>query len=185
MSKVDIWVKSAQDSGWKLSATDIDKQTPADVYLPGDGLYGISLAVTNGNGFGGQAPTSATNPDYWVEVDTTPPTAHIQSVDTLVQNGMLHIRWSATDKNLTAEPITLFYAHNAQGPWYPITQRMKNTGQYSWQFPRNTGGQFFIRMEVIDKAGNLARAQPASPIMLDLTEPRASVVGVNAAQGQQ
>jgi hypothetical protein len=184
VSKVDIWVKGGQEKGWQRMASDIDRKTPAEVMLPGDGMYGIRLAVTNGNGFGGQPPLPGDVPDYWVEVDTTPPVVQIQSVDPLTSGGNIDIRWNASDKNLGSEPIQLSYANRPEGPWYPIAPRLKNEGQFSWQFPREAGGQFYIRLEVTDEAGNVARAQPPSPIVLDLTEPRAVVVGINGVNQQ-
>ncbi len=55
---------------------------------------------------------------------------------------------------------------------------MKNEGLYRWTFPRDQGSQFFVKIEVIDLAGNSAHVETPNAIVLDITEPHASVVGV-------
>ena len=49
---------------------------------------------------------------------------------------------------------------------------------YGWTFPRDQGGQFFVRLEVVDLAGNVCRCESPMPVMLDMTEPQAQVVGI-------
>src|SRR5947207_1735136 len=87
-----------------------------------------------------------------------------------------------SDKNLSAEPINLYYATRKEGPWLAVAKNLKNDGLYRWQFPRDAGGQFFFRVEATDLAGNTARGETTTAVMLDLTEPRASVIGVNAVR---
>lgn len=178
ISKVDVWIIGDRGSPWQRIATDHDRRTPVEVEFPGDGLYGLRLAVTNGNGFGGNAPLANDNPDFWMEVDTTSPFAQLRDIDPSTGGGHIEIRWTASDKNLGPEPVALFYAVQQGGPWQPIARNIKNEGHYSWNFPRNIGSQFYLRLEVADLAGNVTHAETPSPITLDLTEPRALVVGV-------
>lgn len=179
VSRVDVWVLAENSYSWQRMATDADQRTPVDVELPGDGVYGIWLAVTNGNGFGGKAPQRNDQPNFWLEVDTTPPYAQINGVDLVSSTGTLEFRWSASDKNLDKNGITLAYAPQPTGPWTPIAQRLENQGTFSWKFPKSLPPQFFVRMEVRDRAGNVTQSSWPNPIQLDLTEPRALVIGVN------
>ncbi len=94
-------------------------------------------------------------------------------------NGAIDIRWNASDPNLSSEPVTLYYRARPDAPWQPIAKHIKNDGTYHWTFPHDAGSQFFFKVEVADRAGNVARAESQTPIMLDMTEPRASVVSVS------
>jgi hypothetical protein len=90
------------------------------------------------------------------------------------------ISWSASDRNLAAEPIDLYFSAQREGPWQPIARGVKNDGSYTWAAPRDAGSQFFVRMEVTDRAGNMTRCDAPQPVVLDLSHPRAKVVGLSA-----
>jgi hypothetical protein len=178
VGKVEVWLTSDQGSNWRRLCEDADRRSPAEFDLPGDGLYGVRVVVTNGNGFGGRTPAPGEQPHVWIEVDTIAPQVHLKDLEPVSNGSSIDIRWTATDKNMAAEPITLYYATRREGPWLPLARGLKNDGQYRWTFPRDAGSQFFIRLEAVDQAGNVARCESPTAITLDMTEPRASVVGV-------
>jgi hypothetical protein len=178
VGKVEIYVTHDQGTTWRRAGEDADRQSPAEVDLPGEGLFGIRLAITNGNGFGGTPPARGDAPHCWVEVDTTPPFVQLRPTEIVPQGGALDIRWTASDQNLGAEPVSLFFRTRADAPWQPIARGLKNDGLHRWTFPRDAGSQFLFKVEVADMAGNIARAESQAPVVLDMTEPRASVVGI-------
>jgi hypothetical protein len=94
--------------------------------------------------------------------------------------GVLEIRWTVSDKNLGPDPINLFYTTRKDGNWLPIVKGLKNDGAYRWTFPHDVGSQFYLRLEVADAAGNVTRCEPAQPVVLDMTEPKALVTGVTS-----
>ena len=127
--------------------------------LPGDGVYGISLVATNGHGNGGTAPAKGDVPNWWVEVDTTKPAAQLLAVraGTGDDGNMILINWTAGDKNLKPEPVDLYYSSQKDGAWQPIAKGITNTGTYRWAMPQGIGQEIYVRMEVSDRAGNVAR----------------------------
>jgi hypothetical protein len=177
IGKVEVYMTADQGQTWQRLCDDPDRRSPVEFDLPGEGLYGIRLAITNGNGFGGTPPRRGDAPTCWIEVDTSAPFVQLRPVETQVSNGALEIRWQATDKNLGSEPVNLFYRSRADGPWQVIARNVKNDGVYRWTFPHEAS-QFFVKVEVTDLAGNVARAESANPVLLDVTEPRATVLGV-------
>ncbi len=51
-----------QGQTWHRLGEDLDKRSPADINLPGDGVFGIRIVITNGNGFGGRPPVRGDAP---------------------------------------------------------------------------------------------------------------------------
>jgi hypothetical protein len=177
ISKVEVYMTPDQGQTWQRISEDHDRRSPVEFDLPGEGVYGIRLAITNGNGFGGAVPQRGDSPTCLIEVDSTGPFVQLRPIEPMVSNGALEIRWHATDKNLPAEPVNLFYRTRNEGPWQVIARGVKNEGMYRWNFPRESA-QFFVKVEVVDQSGNIARAESPNPIVLDTTEPRATVINV-------
>jgi hypothetical protein len=185
VGKVEIWMTPDQGQSWKCMGEDADRKSPAEVDLPSEGVYGISLVVSNGRGFGGTPPAKGDSPDLWVEVDMTAPTGELLSVRPGTGNdaGMLLIAWRAHDKNLGSAPIELYYATQREGPWTPIVKGHQNDGMYRWQVPNELGAEAFIRLVVADQAGNRCRCETPQAIPLDdHSRPRANVIHVKTGQ---
>jgi hypothetical protein len=183
VGKVEVWVTSDQGVTWKRHCEDADRRSPAEFDLPGDGLYGVRVIVTNGNGFGGRPPVPGEQPQIWIEVDTVAPTVQLKETEPSTNGGSIDLRWTANDKNLGSEPINLYFATRREGPWQPVARGLKNDGMYRWTFPRDMGPQFFVRLEAMDMAGNAARCESPNAIVLDTTEPKSSILGVTGLQG--
>lgn len=178
VGKVEIWITSDQGQTWQRLGEDADRHSPADIDLPGDGLFGVRLVITNGSGFGGSPPARGDQPSAWIEVDTTPPFVQLREVDPITDGGALTIHWTAKDKNLASEPINLYYRSRQEGTWQVVARGLKNDGAYRWTFPRNVGSQFYFKIEVADQAGNVSTVETNNPVALDMVEPRASVLGI-------
>jgi hypothetical protein len=178
VGKVEVFLTHDQGQMWRKVCEDADRRSPVEVELPGEGLFGLKMVVSNGNGFGGRPPLRGEQPTCWVEVDTTSPLVQLRPSESLANDGHLDIRWTAQDKNLSPEPVHLFYRTRPDAPWQPIARNLKNDGLYRWAFPRDVGPQFFFKVEVADQAGNVGRAETQQPILLDMSEPRVQVVGI-------
>jgi hypothetical protein len=183
VGRVEIWMTNDEGKTWQKLCEDKDRVSPAEFDLPGEGLYGLSVVVTNGNGQGDPPPAKGEQPDYWVEVDTTKPVAQLTGAK-LVQgdpSGALQISWRASGKNLGSDCVNLYYASQRDGQWTLIAQGLKNDGSYRWSVPRDAGAEFYVFMEVTDKAGNLARCELAEKVVLDMSRPKAKVLGVSVS----
>jgi hypothetical protein len=184
IGKVEIYVTKDNGASWELLGEDADRRSPADVNLPGEGVFGIRLVVTNGHGFGGRPPAHGEAPTSTIEVDMTPPIVELHEVEPVAKDGRLEIRWKASDKNLGNDPVNLFYRVRPDAAWMPMAKRLKNDGVYLWTFPRESGNRFYVKIEVADMAGNVTRAECANPVILDMSEPRANVVGITGVQAR-
>ncbi len=183
VSKVEVWLTRDEAQTWQRLCEDSDRRSPVDFDLPGEGLFGISLVLTNGTGIGGTPPSKGETPDYWLEIDQTKPVARLLPVrpGTGEEAGTLLITWIASDENLGPDAIDLFYATRRDGSWLPLAKGIKNEGIFRWPVPRDAGQEFYVRLDVTDRAGNTTRCESPQPLVLDLARPKARVLG--AASG--
>jgi hypothetical protein len=184
VGRVEIWYTRDAGQTWQKLGEDANRKGLAEVELPGEGVYGVSMAVANGRGFGAVPPSSGDQPDWWIEVDTTRPQAELVNVrfNPSGDDASLHITWTAKDKNLHPEPIDLFYAVNRQGPWLPIAKGLKNDGRYRWIPGPDIGSHAYVRLTVRDQAGNTASSESVQSVALDdLSRPRGRLVGITTA----
>lgn len=181
---VEVWMTRDHGKSWQKLCEDTDRKSPVEVDLPGEGVFGVNLVVSNGRGFGGTPPSAGDTPEMIVEVDATKPVAEIGNIQCGAgsNSGCVMISWNATDKNLSSEPIDLFYATSKQGPWRPIARGIANTGQHRWSLPASPVGEAYIRLVAHDLAGNSTQVESSQPITLDdQSRPRARVTSVTAA----
>jgi len=176
VGRVEVWLTQDKGQTWKFLCEDPDRCSPVEIDLPGDGLYGLSLVVANSAGTACTPPAPGETPDWWVEVDTSKPVAQITSVHP--ENGALVITWVATDNCLKPEPIDLYYGVRPDGPWLPIARSLRNDGSYRWMMPTSLGAEIYVRMEVTDRAGNVADCQTPQPVVRDPMRPKAHVIGL-------
>jgi hypothetical protein len=176
---VELWY--TQDSRtWKKFEGALQKQPPYVVEVTDEGLYGFTLVARSGAGLSKQPPQAGDLPQVWVEVDTTKPT--VKLIDTeagfsaKAQN--LIVRWTASDKNLAAKPITISYAEQTEGPWTPLATNLENNGRYVWQLPASVPKRLFVRVEAADTVGNVGLAQSPQPLLIDLAQPTVAILGV-------
>src|SRR5262249_6797020 len=48
VGRVEVWMTRDKGQTWQFLCLDPDRSSPVEIDLPGDGLYGLSLAVGNG-----------------------------------------------------------------------------------------------------------------------------------------
>ncbi len=178
VGKVELFLTADNGQSWQPAGEDLDKRSPAEVDLPGEGIYGIRLVITNNHGFGGKHPVRGDAPHIVVESDVNAPSVVFRPIEMVPQQASIDIHWTAQDnKQLAFDPISIYYRSRSDGAWAAIARNVKNDGQYRWAFPRDIGGQFFLKIEAVDQAGNVARAESPA-ISLDLQVPNVEVVDV-------
>lgn len=178
--KVEVWLTCDDGQSWQRLAEDSDRESPIEFDLPGEGVYGLTVTVNTGNS--SVPPPKGESPAFTVEVDVTKPVAQLMAIRPLPESpGIYLITWSASDKNLKPEPIDLYYAASREGPWNSIAKSLKNDGSYRWQLPSGQASEYFVRMEVSDRAGNVTRCDALQPVVSDLARPKAKVLGISVA----
>src|SRR5262249_21071272 len=141
VGRVQIWMTRDRGQSWESLGEDADRTSPAEVVLPGEGVFGVTLVVSNGRGFGATPPASGDSPDWWIEVDVTKPRGELVSVfpGNNGDRGVMLITWNAGDKTLGRERVDLYWSANRDGPWMTIAKGLKNDRQYRWTVPQEVG----------------------------------------------
>jgi hypothetical protein len=181
---VEIWYTNDLGRSWKIYK-EAPPQAPYPVEVAGEGRYGFAVVAVSGVGRAGPRPSSGDTPEVWVEVDTTAPKVRLLSVDPGqgVDQGRLTIAWTASDKNLAPQPISILYAEAPEGPWKPIAESLPNDGKFVWTVPESHPFQFYVRVAAIDQAKNVGQESTLKPVAVDTKIPKARIKGVMPTEG--
>jgi hypothetical protein len=182
VGKLQLWITRDQSRTWTKLSETIHQGSPVEVHLPGEGVFGVTLVAVNGRGVAGAVPAAGDTPDWWIEVDTTKPTVEISKIVAVPENGqhVVHIHWTAQDKNIGDGPVELLYSATPQGPWLPIAKGLKAESQHRWTPPAEIGPQAFVRLIVRDVAGNTTVVNTLEPVLIgDQARPRVVIRGIS------
>ncbi len=185
VGKVEVWITSDQSKTWQRLGEDTECKGSVAIELPGEGLYGVTLVVSNGRGYGANPPRSGDAPDAWVEVDTTRPVVDFTNIRAGTGNdaGSIYVSWLAQDRNLAADAVELYFATSRDSAWQPIAKGLKNEGRYRWSPPAGVGAQVYLRLVAHDLAGNTAVVESPQAVALDdSSRPRGRLVGISPCE---
>ena len=180
VAKVDLWQTRDGGRTWNVWGSDPDNQSPFPVQVQEEGRYGFRVVVHSKDGLTGQGPSSGDDPDMWILVDTQSPLVRISSVPYGRNNeaGRLVINYSVADKHLTLRPVALAYASNPQGPWNEIASGLRNESRYVWKPTPDIPDRIFLRIDALDKAGNVGVHVLSQAIDVSGLVPRGTIHGV-------
>jgi hypothetical protein len=179
VGSVELYMSLDDGRTWQRYADDPDLKPPMTVNLPGEGVYGLRLVVGSRAGLGRKPPQPGDPPQMRIEVDTTPPVARLNNPQPDPhRRDALTLTWTATDHNLSPNPITLQWAERPDGNWQNIAADLPNTGRYTWQLTPNLPYRLHLRLLVRDTAGNTAVDEIPEPVLIDLHEPEGQLLGI-------
>lgn len=183
VARVSLWTTVDNGQTWTLYGEDPDKISPFLVDVAQDGIYGFRMLIENSDGIAPRPPQSGDSADVWIHVDSALPTARIVSArfGRNANLGQLQIYWDAADENLADQPITLLYSDQPNGPWRVIAEQITNTSRFDWNVKESVPSDFYLQLEVRDKAGNIARDTLRDPISRDGLAPRGVIKDVRPA----
>jgi hypothetical protein len=176
--RVEAFVTRNHGRSWTRAG---EGPSPMPLTLPEEGHYGVMLVVsTNGQPAG--PPVAGDVPDLWLEVDTTKPDVVVQSIQpgSGPEARSVTFSWSVNDRNLGGAPVEVFAAQSADGPWQPLARGLKIQGTGQCNVPTELGARVYVRVQAVDKAGNVGKWETRDPIVLDGARPKARVIGVTA-----
>jgi hypothetical protein len=186
VSAVELWMTKPSGQKWEKYPQDLQgDQSPFVIEVDEEGLYGFILLARSGVGLRERAPERGDRPHLQVQVDWTPPKVELKSVEVGrgADSGRLTVTWQASDKNAAPMPISILYSEPG-GQWIPIQKGLSNTGRYVWQLPEAPPPRVNLRVEATDLAGNIGSAETAKDVIVDLSQPKVRVIGVESGAKQ-
>ncbi len=179
-ANVELWGTIDQGDSWERWGVDSDRESPFDIEVEQEGLFGFRMVIVGANGVASRRPLPGDKPDAWVRVDTQIPGCRILSVLNGKGNdaGSLVIEYSATDDHFGDRPISFAWAPNPNGPWQPISQGARNNSRYVWTPDPGLPDRVYLRMEAVDAAGNVGANQLDLPVDIQGASPRGRIQGV-------
>ncbi len=164
---------------WQLLDKREEAAKPFSVDVPNEGIYGFTMIVKNKAGLGRQPPQPGELPAVRIGVDITAPVCElITPLETVPgSKDLINIKWTAIDANLASGPVKLEWSENPNGPWHPIVDKQPNNGVFRWRVPEKTPYQVYLRLEVVDVAGNKGEFITREPVLVDLQMPEVSIKG--------
>jgi hypothetical protein len=179
LADVELWGTEDGGSTWQKWGSDPDRESPFDVQVANDGLFGFRMVIVSQNGKVSNRPQNGDSADAWINVDMSKPSAKITRAvyGDGHEAGMLVIDYACSDDNLHDRPITLSYSEIQSGPWLTVANGLKNTGIYLWKADSNLPESIFLRLEAVDKAGNVATHTLDLPINVQGLSPRGRIQG--------
>ena len=179
LSSVELWGTTDAGRTWQLWGEDPDRQSPFDVQVEDEGLFGFRMVIVGSNGVVSNRPQDGDSADVWIHIDTTQPTVKITRAvyGKGDEDGMLVIDYNCQDSNLVSKPITLAYSETVEGPWKRIASGQANTGLYLWKATPNLPQRIYLKLEAVDKAGNIGVHRLDLPINTRGLGPRGRIQG--------
>ena len=176
-SLVDLWYTRDRGRSWERYGSDSNTESPMEVRLQREGLYGFRLVVYSQDAPEPRPPQDGEPADIWVGVDWTKPVGRIIGVrygDGIHKSSLL-ITWQAQDALFGERPITLNFSETPGGPWIPIAAQLPNSGSYTWQLDRRAPRQLYLQLEVRDLADNVTSHEFERPILTQGHAPKGRI----------
>jgi hypothetical protein len=201
VSRIDLYVTRDEGRTWTRWSQHDGRESPLHVILDTrfnqqpEGDYGFRLVPVSGAGLTDGAPAAGTPPEMRVHVDVTPPMIKVfaPTADPAQRNTLV-LHWEATDRNFGRDPIAIEWSEQPTGPWKPVAgdavvsavgqptasaNRVPNTGSYAWPLPTTLNThKVYLKFTAWDVAGNRSEVVTPSPVLVDLTKPRARIQGI-------
>jgi len=179
VSSVELWGSADQGQTWQLWGQDPDRQSPFDIEVETEGLFGFRMVIVGSNGLASNRPRNGENAEAWIHVDVERPRVKILSAlyGRGNESGKMVIEYQADDDFFPERPISLLYSQTPNGPWTSIATGARNNGRYVWSADPSLPPTIYLKIEANDSAGNVGVNQLDLPIDVEGLAPRGRIQG--------
>ena len=179
IASVELWGTLDQGKSWDRWGVDADRESPFDIEVETEGMFGFRMVIVGSNGLASRRPLPGDAADAWIQVDSTVPRARILSAlaGKGSDAGSLVVEYQALDDHFIDRPISLYYSETPHGPWIPITQGAKNQGRFAWTAENHLPEKVYLRLHATDAAGNVGEHILDLPVDVQNAAPRGKIQG--------
>ena len=170
IDRIDLWVTADRAESWRHYGVETTGATATRFHADRDGVYGFYLVLRNSVGQSSGPPLSGQEPHQWALIDSAPPLVQIKQVRVIEheppRDAVLVVSWTAYDDHLSDRPISLYCQTTEQPGWRLMAARVADVGRFDWAVPRDLRGRITVKIEITDRAGNMA-SDTSRPVLLD------------------
>ena len=170
IDRIDLWVTADRAESWRHYGVETTGATATRFHADRDGVYGFYLVLRNSVGQSSGPPLSGQQPHQWALIDSAPPLVQIKQVQVIEheppRDAVLVVSWTAYDDHLSDRPISLYCQTTEQPGWRLMAARVADVGRFDWAVPRDLRGRITVKIEITDRAGNMA-SDTSRPVLLD------------------
>ncbi len=184
IESVELWGTTDSGQTWERWGIDPDRESPFDIMVENEGLFGFRMVIIGANGLASNRPRNGDNADAWIHVDTEQPRVKITSAlyGKGSEAGSLVIDYQAIDDYFPDRPIALSYSATPNGPWTMIQSGIRNNGRYVWPSDPSLPATIYLRIQAFDSAGNVGTHRLDLPINVEGIVPRGRIQGFRPLQ---
>lgn len=184
LADVELWGTEDGGRAWQKWGSDPDRTSPFDVQVGNDGLFGFRMVIVGANGVVSNRPREGDSADVWINIDTLLPAVKITRAvyGEGPEDGLLVIDYNCDDSHLVERPITISYSDRVDGPWTLIATGLANSGIYLWKADPSLPDKIYLKLECVDKAGNIGTHRLDLPIDVRGLAPRGIIQGFRAIE---
>ncbi len=168
--RIDLWVTADRAESWRHYGVETSGATATRFHADRDGVYGFYLVLRNSVGQSSGPPLPGQQPHQWALIDSAPPLVQIKQVQVIEheppRDAVLVVSWTAYDDHLSDRPISLYCQTTEQPGWRLMAARVADVGRFDWTVPRDLRGRITVKIEITDRAGNMA-SDTSRPVLLD------------------
>ncbi len=179
IQSIELWGTTDGGKTWDLWGSDPDRASPMDISVEDEGRFGFRIAIV-----------SAVDNPRTGRLRATPPICGFRSIRPCLWPRSPRLNTARVEKLVrlfwTIRPRTNSWrsarSHSAFGHAKRTLGHdgngIANSGRYVWSVEPNLPKKVYIRMEVMDQAGNVSVHVPSAPIDIQGLTPRGRNQGI-------
>lgn len=154
LRQVELYYSTDQGRTWRHVQSVAPNERGFQFYAERDGSYAFAVRTVDVDGRAHPAGTETLQPGLVVCVDTQPPTVRLSAFSP--QDGV-GVEWDVRDDNLDLSKLRLEGRSAGAANWQTLQTEAVAQGRRVWQ--AGAAGLDEVRLQVLDRAGNLGEAQ--------------------------
>jgi hypothetical protein len=156
IKELQLFVSEDEGRTWNQKSSGPPEQTGFDFHAPHDGIYWFTVVVVDQAGNLSPRDPYKSAPGQKVLIDTVKPNARIVSAER--RGDEIVVSWDIQEDHPDLSTLKVQYHATDLASWFSVTDAPKVlAGQARFSFMNN--GPAIVRVEMLDKAGNMGGAQ--------------------------
>lgn len=176
----ELWYRSFDGkawSAWQKHGQAFSKDAPITWAAP-EAHWQVYIRKVLTSGLAMPEPGAETKVHGEFIIDRSAPAVAVKFPATkaiLAGGAKYTVTWDATDPYLRGAPVAVKWSRDGKAEGETVATAIPNSGSFEWTVPRDMTTSGVLRIEALDKAGNLGAAESGN-LTVDSIKPKGKVV---------